>query len=50
MDRRNYVVGDGDDQSEDGQLESPYGQNDRCVLMLIIYLKFFFIHFIFNIA
>lgn len=28
MDRRNNVGGDGDDQSEDGQLQSPYDGND----------------------
>lgn len=31
MDRRNNVGGDGDDQSEDGQLQSPY--DDRYVLI-----------------
>lgn len=34
MDRRNYLGGDGDDrddQSEDGQLRSPYDGNDRYV-------------------
>lgn len=33
MDRRNNVGGDGDDQSEDGQLQSPYDGNDRYVLI-----------------
>lgn len=53
---------DGDDQSEDGQLRSPYNNNDendddveaahdRCVLILyIIVFCRVFIHFIFNIA
>lgn len=56
MERRNNVGVDGDDQSEDGQLQSPYDGNDRYVLISSILIdvnylvEIIFIHFIFNIA